>query len=215
VDTSFADPGTEDREGHNLNRNVTDSSKQEPTNFARIIAGDQSWFFLEYFRNHVWRLGEDNIPEWVLQKMDTEKHMFTIFWSTIRLMIEKCLQEHDRFDSTYFCDVIIPRLTSAVFPDQGRWHKQQVYVHMDIAKPHNSKRSVQCISDNNFKRIPHPPYSPHIAPSDLYLFGTVKQRLQTCQGCSLEELQENVYQILGSIELTELAGAMRAWIARL
>jgi histone-lysine N-methyltransferase SETMAR len=130
-------------------------------------------------------------------------------------MIEELLQEHDRFDSTYFCDVIIPRLKNAFFPDQGIRRKQRVHVHMDNTRPHNSKRSVQCIHDNNFTRIPHPPYSPHIAPSDLYLFGTMKQRLQTCQGCSFEELQENVHQILGSIEPSELVGAMRAWIARL
>jgi hypothetical protein len=53
--------------------------KQEPTNFARIITGDESWFFLEYFRNRVWIQGEENIPEQVSQQNDTEKHMLIIF----------------------------------------------------------------------------------------------------------------------------------------
>jgi hypothetical protein len=55
------------------------------------------------------------------------------------------------------------------------------------------------------QKMPHSPYSPDIAPSDFYLFSTVKQRLQTCQGRSFKELQENVYDILDFIESTELA----------
>jgi hypothetical protein len=47
--------------------------------------------------------------------------------------------------------------------------------------------------------MPDPPYSPDITPSDFYLFDNVKQRLQTCQNRSFEELQENVDEILDSI----------------
>jgi hypothetical protein len=57
--------------------------EQEPTNFARIFTGDESWFFLEYFWNRVWRLGEENTPERVSQKLNIEKHTLTIFWSTM------------------------------------------------------------------------------------------------------------------------------------
>jgi hypothetical protein len=57
--------------------------KQEPANFARIITGDESWFFLEYLRNRVWRPGEEKTPERVSQQIDTEKHMLTICCSTM------------------------------------------------------------------------------------------------------------------------------------
>jgi hypothetical protein len=63
--------------------------------------------------------------------------------------------------------------------------------------------------------MPHPPYSPDIAPSDFYLFGTVKERLRTCQGGSYEELQANVHEILLAIDPVELMATMRAWMARL
>jgi hypothetical protein len=63
--------------------------------------------------------------------------------------------------------------------------------------------------------MPHPPHSPDIAPSNFYLFGTVKQRLQTGHGHLFEELEENVDEILGSIPPAELTATMRAWMARL
>jgi hypothetical protein len=36
---------------------------QEPTNFARIITGEEPWFLLEYFRHRICRLKEEKIPE--------------------------------------------------------------------------------------------------------------------------------------------------------
>jgi hypothetical protein len=56
--------------------------------------------------------------------------------------------------------------------------------------------------------MPHSPYSPDIALSGFYLSGTVKQRLQTCQGRSFKEPQENAHEILGSDGPTELAATM-------
>jgi hypothetical protein len=34
---------------------------QEPTNFAGVVTGDESWSFLGYFRNRVWTLGDEHI----------------------------------------------------------------------------------------------------------------------------------------------------------
>jgi hypothetical protein len=58
----------------------------------------------------------------------------------------------------------------------------------------------------------HPPYFPDIASSDSYLFGIVKQRPQTCQGQSVDELQEKVHEILSFPEPDELEATMRAWM---
>jgi hypothetical protein len=42
--------------------------QQEWTYFVRIITGDESWFFLQYSRNHVWRLSNENSPEPISQQ---------------------------------------------------------------------------------------------------------------------------------------------------
>jgi hypothetical protein len=141
--------------------------------------------------------------------------MLTIFWATTGPLVEDWLPTNALFTGTYFCEVILPRLASAAFPDQAEQRKRRVYLHMDNARPHNSRKSLQCVADNKFKRMLHPPYSQDIAPSDFCLFGTVKQRLQTCEGRSFEELQENLHEILSSIGQYELEATMRAWMERL
>jgi hypothetical protein len=189
--------------------------EQEPDHFPGIVTGHESWFFQEYSRNHIWKLADENVPERISQKIKTEKHMLTVFWSTRGPLLQEWLPPGESFDSTSFCDFIMPCLSSAFFLGQTKRRKHQVYLRMDNARPHTSKRSVECVQHNKFERMPHPPYSPDIAPSDFYLFGTVKQRLQTCEGGSFEELEANVHEILAFIKPFELSATMRAWMGRL
>jgi hypothetical protein len=141
---------------------------QKPMNFAVAITGNESWFFLEYSRNRVWRLGDENVPERVSQKISTQKHMFTVRCSSMGPLVEEWLREQDTFNSTYFCATGIPCLASSVFPYQATRRKQRIYLHVDNVRPYNSKDSVQCINDSKLKRMPYPPNSPDIAPSDFY-----------------------------------------------
>ena len=53
-----------------------------------------------------------------------------------------------------------------------------IKLHLDNAKAHNSKLTVQEISNYNIMRIPHPVYSPDIAPCDFWLFGKLKEYLK-------------------------------------
>jgi hypothetical protein len=39
----------------------------------------------------------------------------------------------------------------------------------------------QFMEQNSMQMAPHPAYSPHLAPSDFYLFGYVQQLLSGCQ----------------------------------
>lgn len=51
------------------------------------------------------------------------------------------------------------------------------YLH-DNAPIHTSALSATTIQDCGFKTLPHPPYSPDLAPSDFYLFNSLKQTLR-------------------------------------
>jgi hypothetical protein len=59
---------------------------------------------------------------------------------------------------------------------------------MENVRSHNSGRAQRCIEASRAERLPHPAYSPGLAPSDFFLFGDIKGKLfnYTCE--SLEEL---------------------------
>jgi hypothetical protein len=63
--------------------------------------------------------------------------------------------------------------------------------------------------------MPHPPYSPDLAHSDFYLFGTVKRRLEQVRITEPDEVFEELHSILGSIPGEELEAVFQTWLERI
>jgi histone-lysine N-methyltransferase SETMAR len=68
-----------------------------------------------------------------------------------------------------------------------------VLLHDDNARPHAAAATIETIQKLNFELLPHPPYSPDLAPSDYHLFGSLKKALQGRQLGSDEEVKQTVH----------------------
>jgi hypothetical protein len=66
-----------------------------------------------------------------------------------------------------------------------------------------------------FKRVPHPPFSYEIAPSDFFLFGWLKGELSSRQVSEFNRLFEIVDEILSTLTPDTIAGVFENWIERL
>jgi hypothetical protein len=64
-------------------------------------------------------------------------------------------------------------------------------------------------------RVQHLPYSPDIAPSDFYLFPTVKEKLQDAEMVDKENLFYRLPELLNGIPIHELRKVFTACIERL
>jgi hypothetical protein len=99
--------------------------QQELTHFAGIITRNESWFLLEYSRNQVRRLGNENAPERISQQIDTEKHR-------TGSLVDDWLSTNASLTSMCFSEVIGLPLASAAVSDQAGQRKRRVYLHIDI-----------------------------------------------------------------------------------
>ncbi len=59
------------------------------------------------------------------------------------------------------------------------------------------------------KIIPHPPYSPDLAPSDFFLFAHIKKELWGVRFLTVEALEEAVDVAIGNIPQFEFKRAMQ------
>ena len=73
--------------------------------------------------------------------------------------------------------------------------KKKVLFHQDDAPCHKSLATMAKLNELSFKLLPHPPYSPDLAPSDYYLFTDLKKMHQGKRFYSNEEViaETNAY----------------------
>jgi hypothetical protein len=62
--------------------------------------------------------------------------------------------------------------------------------------------------------MPHPPYSPVLAITDICLFGALKQQLQGIDASDREELKSEILTIFHGIPSDELNTPFDHWIER-
>jgi hypothetical protein len=86
---------------------------------------------------------------------------------------------------------------------------------MDNARPHNSKKSNEYLTEFRARRVSHPAYSSDRAPSDFFLFGTVKTELQNYEIHSRQDLILATRTIFDEISKDTLNSIYISWIKRL
>ena len=64
----------------------------------------------------------------------------------------------------------------------------------DNATPHTAKRTIDTIAEFGWTLLPHPRYSPDLAPSDFHLFGPLKEDLRGHHFEDTETLKRAVRQ---------------------
>ena len=56
--------------------------------------------------------------------------------------------------------------------------KKKVLFHQDNAPCHKSMKTMIKLNELSFELLPHPPFTPDLAPSDYWLFADLKKMLQ-------------------------------------
>lgn len=189
-------------------------SECKKINWLNIITGDQSWFTFGYGENGAWLRNEDEPPIMDGSKIQIKKIMVTVIWGVHGIYLIDVLPEGTSFDSTYFIEHIINPLSEMrpkIWKDSKR---RKIWLHLDNCRVHNSKVSLEKTEAAGFKRAPHPPYSPDIAPSDFFLFGYTKFKLKGCKFEDKSDLIEKIYEILNKISLEKRKAVFEAWIER-
>lgn len=98
------------------------------------------------------------------------------------------------FNSTYFCETILPQLADFAFPNGKNKHERNWILHFDNAPSHKSKLSTQTLALFLFDTLPNPPYSPDISILDFGVFWTAKEKMPYTEFQSLEELKEQDFK---------------------
>ena len=183
-------------------------------NWRNIITGDQLWFTYSYGINGAWLADEDEPPIIVDSKIKIKKIMVTVIWGVHGTYLIDVLPEKASFNTSYFIERIINPLSEKKHQIWSESSKRKIWLHLDNCRVHNSNESLEKTKDCGFKRTPHPPYSPDIAPSDFYLFGYLKTKLKGNRFDEETDLVEKIREILAQISIENRKAVFESWIKR-
>jgi hypothetical protein len=64
------------------------------------------------------------------------------------------------------------------------------------------------------RQLPHPPYSPDLAPCDVFLFPKMKLKLKECWFDTAEETQAKSQRVLDTLTVKDFQDALQKWRRR-
>ena len=91
------------------------------------------------------------------------------------------------------------------------WENQTWILHHDNATADASLLIRSYLAKHQTSVVPHPPYSPDLAPADFFLFPKLKTTLKGRRFQTTEEIQENAIRELHAITESAFQEAFQQW----
>jgi len=139
-----------------------------------------------------WKLpGETSSKKMRASTSHKKALMLSIFWDANGVILMDFAESAVRINSDYYVNLV----------QQARKLRRKsrmcdlYYLH-DNAPIHTSGLSTAVIQGCSLTVLPHPPYSPDLAPSDFYLFNHLKRALRGRHFSSKEDLQKAVMDFI-------------------
>ena len=100
--------------------------------------------------------------------------MATVFWDAKGVIMLDFLPKRSTITGVYYAN-LLDQLRTAI--RVKRWGKlsEGVLLQQDNARVHTCKVAMDAVERNGYELIPHPAYSPDLAPSDFFLFPNLKK----------------------------------------
>ncbi|UYV83184.1 hypothetical protein LAZ67_23000093 [Cordylochernes scorpioides] len=130
------------------------------------------------------------------------------------------IQPHLRVEAIYLRTVyshsqkfyLLRRLRESIRKKRPeRWISGEWLLHHDNAPAHRALSLGAFLTKNSMLTMPHPPYSPDLAPNDFFLFPRIKSVLKGHRFDTVNAIKEKSLSVLRDITSEEFSERFRNW----
>ena len=124
-----------------------------------------------------WRGESESRPKRPKTQQSAGKVMASVFWDMYGILLIDFLSKGQSINNDYYF-ALLDRLEDAIKKKRPHMAKKKTLFSQDNAPVHKSMKTIVKLNDLRFELLPHPLYSPDIAPSDFYVIADLKKMLQ-------------------------------------
>lgn len=167
-----------------LQRNKTEAF------FDRLITGDEKWVLYDNPKRKRQWLSQNESPRSTAKPgLHPKKALLCVWWSIRGIVHLELLKYGQTVNSDLYCEQLDRLNQSLVEKCPAIVNRRGVILQHDNARPHCAKRTLEKINGLGWEVLPHPAYSPDIAPSDFHLFRSLQHFLSDKKFENLEDMQ--------------------------
>ena len=179
---------------------------------SNVWTGDESWIYYDNPNESMWIGKEEKIPTRIRRSIGSKKIMVNVIWSESGMKSITKVPPDVSFNKVFFIETVLDDIRRNLESTRPKLMGSGLFLHLDNARPHLANFEI---SDLGFTRLVHPAYSPDLAPSDFFLFGNLKTKLQGTNFSNEDDLFAKVVEILHSIPHLDLTKAYDKRMIRL
>jgi len=117
--------------------------------------------------------------------------MLSVFWDTEGIVWWELRPRGETINADIYCEQLdaVHEALKVLRP-----HRQKIVFLHDNARPHTARKTKEKLNMLDWQVLPHPPYSPDLAPSDFKLFRSLANALRGKEFGNQTEVEEFVRQ---------------------
>ncbi len=191
----------------------------DPRRLSEIVTGDET--YVHYYepptkqKNRVWLTKGGKRPTIARRERTIGKVLYAIFFDPTGIVAKVVVPKGRSVTGQYYANTVLPAVLGHYQRRRPKTGFRGIKLHHDNAPAHTSKVVASFLESNKVAVIPHPPYSPDLAPCDFWLFPYLKSHLAGKRYTCRSSLGSAVSQCLRGIPKHEYRRAFQQWIRRL
>ncbi|KAJ4451550.1 hypothetical protein ANN_03016, partial [Periplaneta americana] len=169
---------------------------------ARIVTGDETW--ISHFTPETkqqsmhWRHSGSPVRTKFIQTLSVQKVMCMVFWDRKGILLIDFLPRGETVNADRYCETLRKLRRAIQNKRRGMLTASVVLLH-DNARPHTARRTAAALTEFCWELFDHPPYSPHLAPSDFHVFLHLKKFLSS-GGRVLQQRDTKIREVEGKLQ---------------
>ena len=137
----------------------------------QLVTGDETWIY-QYDpetkrQSKEWLPRGSSAPIKFKTQRSGKKVMATVFWDSEGVILLDFLEGKTTVTGAYYVEVLKKLKAAIIKKRPGKLHNGILF-HHDNAPAHSAKITKNILREFRWQLLPHPPYSPDLAPSHFF-----------------------------------------------